>query len=175
MTCWLITSRPSPPRRLCRHLYSDRRICARTAPVRTSIQQFPSIRWKQAILSVGGRQELLQPSRKSIFSASASGPGLNDIRNADKRPQGASTITQQVARNFLLSSRVEIFAQDLRDGSPPCAAINAFSKKQILELYLKRDFPRRELLMRRGGNQLFLEVTDESPSLCANRFPRRSA
>src|SRR5256885_280419 len=65
--------------------------------------------------------------------------GLNDIRNADKRPQGASTITQQVARNFLLSSELK-FSRKIREMVLAMRIDNAFSKDQILELYLNEIF-----------------------------------
>jgi penicillin-binding protein 1A len=65
--------------------------------------------------------------------------GLNDIRNSDRRPQGASTITQQVARNFLLSSEVK-FSRKIREMVLAMRIDNAFSKDQILELYLNEIF-----------------------------------
>jgi penicillin-binding protein 1A len=65
--------------------------------------------------------------------------GLNDIRNSDKRPQGASTITQQVARNFLLSSELK-FSRKIREMVLAMRIDNAFSKDQILELYLNEIF-----------------------------------
>ena len=64
---------------------------------------------------------------------------INDIRNADKRPQGASTITQQVARNFLLSSELK-FSRKIREMVLAMRIDNAFSKDQILELYLNEIF-----------------------------------
>jgi len=65
--------------------------------------------------------------------------GINDIRNSDRRPQGASTITQQVARNFLLSSEVK-FSRKIREMVLAMRIDNAFSKDQILELYLNEIF-----------------------------------
>ncbi len=65
--------------------------------------------------------------------------GLNDLRERDKRPQGASTITQQVARNFLLSSEVK-FSRKIREMVLAMRIDNAFSKDQILELYLNEIF-----------------------------------
>ena len=64
---------------------------------------------------------------------------VNDIRNADKRPQGASTITQQVARNFLLSGELK-FSRKIREMVLAMRIDNAFSKDQILELYLNEIF-----------------------------------
>ena len=65
--------------------------------------------------------------------------GINDIRNSDRRPQGASTITQQVARNFLLSSELK-FSRKIREMVLAMRIDNAFSKDQILELYLNEIF-----------------------------------
>src|SRR3954466_10455182 len=64
---------------------------------------------------------------------------LNDVRNADRRPQGASTITQQVARNFLLSSEVK-FSRKIIEMVLAMRIDNAFSKNRILELYLNEIF-----------------------------------
>lgn len=64
---------------------------------------------------------------------------LNDVRNVDRRPQGASTITQQVARNFLLSSEVR-FSRKIREMVLAMRIDNAFSKDHILELYLNEIF-----------------------------------
>jgi len=64
---------------------------------------------------------------------------VNDVRNSDRRPQGASTITQQVARNFLLSSELK-FSRKIREMVLAMRIDNAFSKDQILELYLNEIF-----------------------------------
>ena len=53
-----------------------------------------------------------------------------------RRPQGASTITQQVAKNFLLSSELSIDAQDQGGAARACASSATYSKDKILELYL---------------------------------------
>src|SRR6185436_15704195 len=64
---------------------------------------------------------------------------INDVRNADRRPQGASTITQQVARNFLLSSELK-FSRKIREMVLAMRIDNAYSKDKILELYLNEIF-----------------------------------
>src|SRR5882724_6768666 len=64
---------------------------------------------------------------------------LTDLRNTDKRPQGASTITQQVARNFLLSSEVS-YSRKIREMVLAMRIDAAFSKDQLLELYLNEIF-----------------------------------
>jgi penicillin-binding protein 1A len=52
-----------------------------------------------------------------------------------KRPEGASTITQQVAKNFLLSSQ-QTFERKLKEAILAIRIEKTFSKPEILELYL---------------------------------------
>src|SRR5215204_6958451 len=53
----------------------------------------------------------------------------------NKRPQGASTITQQVAKNFLLTNEVS-FARKIKEALLSLKIERAYSKEKILELYL---------------------------------------
>src|SRR5947209_14142834 len=52
-----------------------------------------------------------------------------------RRPQGASTITQQVAKNFLLSNELS-FSRKLKEALLAMKIERTFSKEKILELYL---------------------------------------
>ena len=52
-----------------------------------------------------------------------------------RRPEGASTITQQVARNFLLNSNVN-FSRKIREVVLALRIDATYSKEKILELYL---------------------------------------
>ncbi len=52
-----------------------------------------------------------------------------------KRPEGASTITQQVAKNFLLSGEIS-YSRKIKEIILSLRIENVFSKKEILELYL---------------------------------------
>jgi len=52
-----------------------------------------------------------------------------------RRPQGASTITQQVAKNFFFSSEVS-FARKIKEALLAMRLERAYSKDKILELYL---------------------------------------
>ena len=52
-----------------------------------------------------------------------------------RRPEGASTITQQVARNFLLNSDVKI-ARKIREVVLALRIDGTYSKEKVLELYL---------------------------------------
>jgi len=62
---------------------------------------------------------------------------ITDLRNmhSEKRPVGASTITQQVARNFLLTNEVSI-ARKVKEMILAYRIEQVLSKDQILELYL---------------------------------------
>src|SRR5262245_26502411 len=62
-----------------------------------------------------------------------------DVMNPDQRAQGASTITQQVARNFLLSSE-RTFTRKIREMVLAMRIDSTFSKDKILELYLNEIF-----------------------------------
>src|SRR5215470_13795353 len=54
---------------------------------------------------------------------------------SNRRPQGASTITQQVAKNFLLTNEVS-FTRKIKEALLAMKIERAFSKEKILELYL---------------------------------------
>lgn len=62
---------------------------------------------------------------------------LNNVKNIGKgrRPAGASTITQQVAKNFLLSSEVS-YIRKIKEAMLANRMNKAFTKDHILELYL---------------------------------------
>ena len=52
-----------------------------------------------------------------------------------RRPQGASTITQQVAKNFLLTNEVS-FDRKIKEALLALRIERTYSKEKILELYL---------------------------------------
>ncbi len=62
---------------------------------------------------------------------------LNNLKNIGKgrRPAGASTITQQVAKNFLLSSEVS-YIRKIKEAILAHRMNKAYTKEHILELYL---------------------------------------
>jgi len=93
-------------------------------------------RVKQAFLSAEDKNFYSHPG-VDVFGILRA--AINDLRNTDKRPQGASTITQQVARNFLLSSELK-FSRKIREMVLAMRIDSAFSKDQILELYLNEIF-----------------------------------
>ncbi|MBR0874790.1 penicillin-binding protein 1A [Bradyrhizobium tropiciagri] len=63
--------------------------------------------------------------------------GVAYIQNfgSNRRPQGASTITQQVAKNFLLTNEVS-FSRKIKEALLAMRIERAYSKDKILELYL---------------------------------------
>ena len=63
--------------------------------------------------------------------------GLLYLQNygSSRRPQGASTITQQVAKNFLLTNEVS-FERKIKEALLALRIERTYSKEKILELYL---------------------------------------
>ncbi len=63
--------------------------------------------------------------------------GMLYIQNygSNRRPQGASTITQQVAKNFLLTNEVS-FERKIKEALLALRIERTYSKQKILELYL---------------------------------------
>src|ERR1700686_5001912 len=63
--------------------------------------------------------------------------GLLYVQNygSNRRPQGASTITQQVAKNFLLTNEVS-FERKIKEALLALRIERPYSKEKILELYL---------------------------------------
>ena len=64
---------------------------------------------------------------------------INNIKNiiSSKRLEGASTITQQVAKNFLLSNEIS-FNRKIKEAILAFRIERALSKERILELYLNQ-------------------------------------
>src|SRR5271154_7126795 len=65
--------------------------------------------------------------------------GLLYLQNygSSRRPQGASTITQQVAKNFLLTNEVS-FERKIKEALLALRIERTYSKDKILELYLNQ-------------------------------------
>jgi len=64
---------------------------------------------------------------------------LKNLSNPGQRPEGASTITQQVAKNFLLTSEVS-YTRKIREAILAYRIEEAMGKDRILELYLNEIF-----------------------------------
>ena len=60
---------------------------------------------------------------------------VNMVGNGERRPIGASTVTQQVAKNFLLTNELS-FSRKIKEAILAMRIEDAFTKDQILELYL---------------------------------------
>ena len=60
---------------------------------------------------------------------------VRNLQNPGRRPEGASTITQQVAKNFLLSGE-QRYERKLKEAILAIRIERAYSKDKILELYL---------------------------------------
>lgn len=84
---------------------------------------------------------------KNFFSHPGIDPGgilraaIKDVFNVmqHKRLEGASTITQQVAKNFLLNSQVK-FSRKIKEAILAVRIDATYSKPKILELYLNEIF-----------------------------------
>src|SRR5437868_5524612 len=60
---------------------------------------------------------------------------ISNLTNPGKRPEGASGITQQVAKNFLLTNQATL-ARKIREAILAFRIEETYSKERILELYL---------------------------------------
>ena len=60
---------------------------------------------------------------------------LSNLANPGKRPEGASGITQQVAKNFLLNNQATL-SRKIREAILAFRIEETYSKERILELYL---------------------------------------
>ena len=75
------------------------------------------------------------------------------------RPQGGSTITQQVVKNLLVGQNMS-YERKIREMIVASRLEATLSKDQILELYLEFRISRSRLLGRRnGGAQLFRQIS----------------
>ncbi len=88
----------------------------------------------QAFLSAEDKTFYSHPGVDFFGIAAA---GIKNLKNLGRgrRPTGASTITQQVAKNFLLSNEVSI-ERKIKEALLAFRIEKAFSKDRILELYL---------------------------------------
>ena len=63
------------------------------------------------------------------------GGSISQTYGSGRRPQGASTITQQVAKNFLLTNEVSL-QRKIKEALLALKIERTYSKEKILELYL---------------------------------------
>jgi penicillin-binding protein 1A len=97
--------------------------------------QIPDI-MVDAMVSVEDKRYYMHPGVDPIGLTRAAWLALEN-RGTGRRMQGASTITQQVARNIFLNNSYS-FGRKLREMVLALALERKFSKQQILELYLNK-------------------------------------
>ena len=90
----------------------------------------------QAFLAAEDKNFYSHPGIDPLSVVRAAFTNLNRLM-ADRRPVGASTITQQVAKNFLLSNEVSL-ERKIKEALLAFRMEQAFTKDQILELYLNQ-------------------------------------
>ncbi len=76
---------------------------------------------------------------KGIDPGSIIRAAVMNILSTSKRPGGASTITQQVARNFFLSNELSV-SRKLKEAILAIRIENTLPKEKILEIYLNQIF-----------------------------------
>ncbi len=90
------------------------------------------------------KQAFLSAEDKNFYSHFGIDPeglvrAVSILIRGDRRVQGASTITQQVAKNFLLTNE-QTFERKIREALLAFRIEAAYSKDKILELYLNQIF-----------------------------------
>ena len=93
-------------------------------------------RVKQAFLSAEDKNFYTHQGVDYVAIARAM---IKNLRNPGKRPEGASTITQQVAKNFLLGNEVS-YTRKIREAILAYRIEKAMGKNKVLELYLNEIF-----------------------------------
>ncbi|MCP5373976.1 MAG: penicillin-binding protein 1A [Hyphomicrobiales bacterium] len=88
----------------------------------------------QAVLSAEDKDFYVHPGVNFLSVARAAVTNLRNL-GSNRRPVGASTITQQVAKNFLLTNEVSI-TRKAKEAILAFRIERTFSKQRILELYL---------------------------------------
>ncbi len=136
-----------------RRRIDPRRIFARAAPVPAERRHSAT---GQAGVHLRRGQEFLQPRRASIRKASMR--AVTVLAQGGRHVQGASTITQQVAKNFLVGNERSI-ERKIREALVSFRIEAAYSKEQDSRALSQRDLSRpRQLWRRRRGAQLFQQV-----------------
>lgn len=100
-----------------------------------SFGQIPGV-MKDAIVAVEDKRYYYHPGVDPVGMTRAAWFALEN-RGTGRRMQGASTITQQVARNIFLNNSYS-FGRKVREMLLALAMERKFSKRQILELYLNK-------------------------------------
>lgn len=97
------------------------------------VESIPDI-VKQAFISAEDKNFYSHAGVDYVAIARAAVSNIKNL-NTGRRPEGASTITQQVAKNFLLTNEVSI-KRKIREAILAFRMERAMSKERLLELYL---------------------------------------
>ncbi|MGF1474281.1 MAG: penicillin-binding protein 1A [Geminicoccaceae bacterium] len=95
-------------------------------------------RVKHAFIAAEDQHFYSHPGIDAVGIISAAHDNIRRWQN-NRRPRGASTITQQVAKNFLLTNEVSL-ERKFKEALLAFRIEEAFTKDQILELYLNEIF-----------------------------------
>ncbi|MBM3517002.1 MAG: penicillin-binding protein 1A [Alphaproteobacteria bacterium] len=107
---------------------------AREKRVFVPVEAIP-LRVVQAFLAAEDKNFFTHPGVDALGVVRAAVTNIIHMRDSSRRPAGASTITQQVAKNFLLSNEVS-FRRKIKEAILTFRIERALSKERILELYL---------------------------------------
>ena len=115
----------------------DDRLMAELASERRIFVPFTAIpeRVKQAFIAAEDKNFYTHHGVDPFAIARAAFTDLQRV-GASRRPVGASTITQQVARNMLLNSNALSFERKVKEALLALRIEHALTKQRILELYL---------------------------------------
>ena len=128
---------------------------------------------KQAFVSAEDQNFWTHPRRRSAGDR-ARGGVRPDAHGPGRRPIGASTITQQVAKNMLLDNQVSL-ARKAREAILAMRIEQTLSKERILELYLNEIYLGLGVVRRRrGGAGLFQQAAGQADA-GRGGVPRRAA
>ena len=92
-----------------------------------------------------------------------------------RRPIGASTITQQVAKNMLLDSDAVSLSRKVREAILAMRIEQALSKQRVLELYLNEIYLGQRALWRGGGGAGLFQQAARPADPAGGGLPRRAA
>ncbi len=125
------------PPMMSRVYSGDDRLLAELADQRRIFVPFAAIpdRVKQAFLAAEDQNFYTHKGVDPLAIMRAAYTDLHRI-SSGRRPEGASTITQQVARNMLLGSNEATFRRKVREALLALQLERTLTKERILELYL---------------------------------------
>ena len=93
---------------------------------------------------------------------------------SSRRPQGASTITQQVAKNFLLTNEVS-FTRKIKEALLALKIERTYSKDKILELYLNEIYLGFSAYGVAAASLMYFDKSVHELTVAGGRLSRRAA